>query len=543
MNQLSRLSNSIIHDNVAVYRVKDELVAAGLCALVLILLPASDAAAPITRKVGGRAAQSKPVNAKKVRKVPLPSNSTYQQPVLPEGYSLAEKQDEYQMVSGPEGQGVFSATGKLILAAKFDQVRYVGDRMFAVSKFTDEGSTHWWLFDDEGKMVAKLPDWTRIDDHRFREGLLNIGDSYSPTAFINKQGKVVLNFDMYTDVKEFCGGLAAASYSNRDGSWSGYINHQGKMVIGPFKDADLANFENNQVVLSNYPENGKPKFGVISTSGKFIIPLKFESVQPAGDGNYLAVLNGKHMVFNSAGKVILKFPEYCTSVDIPMRLEKDTWIACGFGGNGNRERYSGKVGSIWGYCDIHGNIVMTPRFASAQSFKGNRAVAYVARKEEEQSCGVIDRNGKWLVEPKYQYISITDDAHWTLGPLSLANTKFMDAGHYRALVFEDLLQKHDFIGMELCELEKVLGKLDSPPYLEQMTQLGVKSALFSLTPHATCGAGSSTLQFAFDENNKITGWRVLSGGYPRDSQTWITENVVAENDAKGLQLGNLVPKK
>jgi len=543
MNQLSHLSNSIIHDNVSVYRVKEVLVVAGLWALMLSLPPASDAAAPITRKVGGRVAQSKPVNAKKVRKGPLPSNTINQQPVLPEGYSLVEKQDDYQLVSGAEGQGVFSATGKLILAAKFDQVRYVGDRMFAVSKFTDDGSTHWWLFDDKGAVVAKLPDWTRIDDHRFREGLLNIGDSYSPTAFVNKQGKVVLNFDKYTDVKEFCCGLAAASYSNREGSWSGYINHQGKMVIGPFKDAGLANFENNQVVLSNYPENGKPKFGVISTSGKFIIPLKFESVQPAGDGNYLAVLSGKHMVYNSAGKVILKFPQNCTSVDIPMKLEKDTWIACGFGGSGNRERYSGKVGSIWGYCDIHGNIVMTPRFAFAQSFKGNRAVAYVAKKEEEQSCGVIDRKGKWLVEPKYQCISIIDDSHWTLGPRSIAFTKFMDAGHERSLVFEDLLKRHDFIGMKLGELEKILGKLDNPPYLEQKTQIGVKSALLSLTPNARCGTSSSTMQFAFDENHKITGWRVLSGGYLRDSQAWITENVVAENDAKGLQLGNLVPKK
>ena len=97
--------------------------------------------------------------------------------------------------------------------------------------------------------------------------------------------------------------------------------------------------------------------------------------------------------------------------------------------------------------------------------------------------------------------------------------------------------------MPLTDLEKFLGKVESPSYVQQHTKIGVKSVVASLTPSAHCGTGASMLQFSLDASDKVTGWRIIGGGYVVDSQPWITEDVVIENENKGLQLANLIPKQ
>jgi len=455
-------------------------------------------------------------------------------PVLPDGLTLLEKQDEFLVVLGPEGQGVCSPSGVVVIPARFDQINYVGDHLFAVAKFRDDGSTARWLFNAHGKVVAKLPEWARVDQRRFSEGLLSIGEEYSLVAFINKQGKLLPNFDLYTDVKEFSCGLAAATLSDRRGRWSGFINHQGKMVIGPYKDRDLSNFENGVAVVNEYVDK-KYRSGLVSTSGKFVMPMKFGSISSIGNGKFWVTHSGHIQFFDSAGKLFIDFPRDCTSASPPDKFEKNTWIACGFGGTLNNSLK-------WGYCDMHGKVVMSPRFPVCFSFIGNRAVA-CAKLHDNLACGVIDRKGNWLVKPKYQGVVIVDDSHWKLDNEIPADGKFVNAGSFRDVVFEKLLRDNDLIGMTFGELEKVLGKLDSPAYLEQKSKIGVKVVMFNLNPGAMCGSGSRTLLFAFDQSDKVTGWRIMGGGYEAGSQPWITENVVAENESKGLVLGNLIPKR
>ena len=511
MKQMSCLSNSIIRNSIALLRAKaDKSMKMLSLALTLCVLPTYAAAA---------------------------------EPVLPAGLRMVEQQDEFILVSGDEGQGICSPTGKLIIAPKFNDVRYVGDRLFTVAKYNDDGSTARWLFNDHGEKIARLPEWARTDNRRFCEGLLNIGEDYSPTAFIDRKGQLLPGFDRYTDVKEFSYGLAAASFDSREGRWSGYVNHRGQMVIGPFLNCDLTKFENGVAVVSVSPPRGKPRVGVVSSTGSFILPLKYESVSPMVGGKYVVRENNKSAIIDASGKVFVKFPANVTIVQTPEKLDKDTWIACGFGGDATRKTYPLRAGAKWGYCDTTGKVVITPRFSSCEIFKGNRAVAHMAVNDTEHVSGIIDRKGNWVVEPKYQYISLTDEKHWTLGPLYTPDKKVADAGSSRYIAFDKLLRDYNLIGMPLVELEKHLGKLENPPYLEQSTTIGVKAAIMSLTPHAMCGSGSFTLQIAFDANDKITGWRVSGGGLVSDSQPWITENVVVEDESKGFQLANLIPKQ
>ncbi|MBA3857774.1 MAG: hypothetical protein C0507_12775 [Cyanobacteria bacterium PR.3.49] len=510
MKQMSCLSNSIIRNTIALLIGKTNTSLKIFCiALALCVLP-TYAAAP--------------------------------EPVLPAGLRMVEQQDEFLLVAGDEGQGICSSTGKLIIAPKFNDVRYVGDRLFSVAKYNDDGSTARWLLDDHGETIARLPEWARTDNRRFCEGLLNIGDSYSPTAFIDRKGQILPRFDQYVDVKEFSYGLAEASFENREGRWSGYVNHRGKMVIGPFLNCDLTKFENGMALVSVSPPRGKPKVGVVSSTGTFILPLIYESVSPMAGGKYVVRENNKSTIIDARGKVFVKFPPNCTSVQPPEKWDKNTWIVCGFSTDTARKTHSAGGEVKWGYCDINGKVVISPRFSSCYPFIGNRAIAYKGVSDREQVCGIIDRKGNWIVEPKYQYISMSDETHWTLGPLSSPDKKNADAGSNPYTAFDKVLRDYNLIGMSVVELEKHMGKLESPPYLEPSTTIGEKAAIMNLTPNATCGSGSFTLQIAFDANDKITGWRVTGGGLVSDSQPWITENVVVEDERKGFQLANLIPK-
>ncbi|HIA52391.1 MAG TPA: WG repeat-containing protein [Candidatus Melainabacteria bacterium] len=462
-------------------------------------------------------------------------SSEQKEPDLPTGLRSLDRQDEYLIVDGPGGRGVCSTSGNLLIPANFGDIRYVGDDLFAARNYRDDGSTAWWLLNSKGQTVAKLPDWTRIDSNRFCEGLLSIGDSYSPTAFIDKSGKIVLNFDQYTDVKNFSEGLAAASYSDRNGRAFGFVDHRGKMVIGPFKNGEVTKFENGLAVVSSF-EGGKLKSGVVSSKGKFIVPMIYDGLSSIGDGKFWAHRDNRVVFLDSQGKVLVKLPDDCTSASPPDKFEPTTWIACGFGGKVNK--------SInWGYCDMKGKVVISPRFPLCSSFKGNRAVAYTKNGRDGQVCGVIDRQGNWVVEPKYRYISIIDDSHWSLGELATGEVaKVANKRFERALNFQQVLKDGDLIGMPLLQFEELVGKVDSPSYLPKATKVGVKISQLVLVD-SMCGPGSVVMQVATDENDKITGWRALEGGITSGSQPWITENVFLEDSRKGLQLGNLVPKK
>jgi hypothetical protein len=458
------------------------------------------------------------------------------EPFLPPGLSIMRKMDGYYVVSGSEGHGIYSAKGTLIIPARYDDIKYVGDRKFVVRKFQD-ASTSCWLFDDKGTFIARLPDWTLVNDSVFHEGLLNIGDSYSPTAFVDEKGKVLPNFDRYTDVKEFSDGLAAASLTNRDGRWAGFINHQGKMVIGPFENADVFKFENGRAIVAANPKTGKPKAGLVSSKGTFVVPMIYDSISSIGNDKFCAQRNNQVAILDSDGKVVIQFPADCTSITPPDKFDKNTWIACGFKGKLNQ-------GLKWGFCDVNGKVVLTPRFALASSFIGNRAVAYEKLPVEGLACGVIDRKGRWLVEPKYKYITIIDDNHWNLGELVKGKEPAVipNAHSARALTFQKALQSHDLIGMSLRQFEELVGKLEFPPYLKPEKKLGVKVAQLVLVD-SMCGQGSEVLTVALDANDCISGWRVLEGGITGHSQPWITENVCLDDGRKGFQLGNLVPKK
>lgn len=446
-------------------------------------------------------------------------------PKLPKDVSISDRKDGFLMVYGSDGMGVYSSAGVEIIPPKFGRVDYVGDKLFVTTRWREDTTTQeCCLINARGVKVSNLPDWTRTDMRQFHEGVLNIGENTDVPYFINKRGKIALRCDNFHRVKDFSCGLAAASYIDREGGWGCYINHQGKIVVGPFKEADCSNFERGQARVTEYLGPGKTRACVADTAGKFILPLEFESISPFGD-YYLAKKDGKFFTYDRDGKLIGTFPNNCTDVEWQSWVSNDGWLTCAFDGNGkNGER--GRDGAKWGYCDLFGKIQIQPKFAYCQPFVGDRATAQIKSPDGKSISGSIDRKGNWTIDPKAAET-----------PKAKFNAEYAN----RFSIFADLLSSNNFIGMDKDNLKEFFG--DAQPIPEPLQKMMKGTIYYNLTPGAHCGNASRGLEFSFDENNKILGWRVSGGGmHPNEVNPWITENVRVDNVSKGFGLGNLIPK-
>lgn len=466
--------------------------------------------------------------------------SNLEQSKLPADVNLRENVDGFLIVDGPEGSGVFTGEGKEIISPKYSEIHFVGENLFVVMKYREDSSADFSLVNGEGRIISSLPDWSRIDNRRFREGILDIGDPNAPSTFIDKSGKIVLVCDEYRDVKEFSEGLASASYSDQSGvSWSGFIDHSGKMVIGPFKNAELSPFDGGLSIVSEWIETGEHRCGVINTNGSFVIPLDYDRVRQYTDGKFLALKNQKLSVLDNGGKLVFEFPAGCVEAVAPQAKSDDVPVTCVF--ERIEQAQNGEIlkTSKWGFCDSKGEILIEPKFAYAGQFKGNRAIA------SDKSIGVfgvISKSGNWVIEPKYTSVEIVDDEHYVLGTAALEQ-KFETAGYQRRFVFQDYLQSNNLIGMKKDELDKLFGIAGFDSATVSNPGNIVKSTTYSLSPGAHCGNSNLSLEFGFDLAGKIVGWRVIDGiSIPRNPNPWITENVVVVNRGRGLQIGNLAPK-
>jgi hypothetical protein len=62
--------------------------------------------------------------------------------------------------------------------------------------------------------------------------------------------------------------------------------------------------------------------------------------------------------------------------------------------------------TVWGFINTQGEMVIQPQFLSAGSFQKGYAPACQDSDYERAKCGVIDKMGKFVVPPKYDWIDL-----------------------------------------------------------------------------------------------------------------------------------------
>jgi hypothetical protein len=229
--------------------------------------------------------------------------------------------------------------------------------------------------DKTGKYVIE-PVWVNageydddmLGERHFSEGLAIASEEYEikedgetytslkDIGYIDKTGEVVIRIDGYI-LQPFSEGLASALYlpdphlSYTSEQKFGFIDRQGNVAIEP-KFTKAESFSEGLAAVG-VGEWGYEKWGFIDKSGNFTIAPEYAYAKSFFEG--LAAV----------------------------AVAKDD------------------CNVVYGYVDKTGEMVISPQFSDAENFSEGLA-AVVVGKEEEQKWGYIDKSGKFVIEPQFE---------------------------------------------------------------------------------------------------------------------------------------------
>lgn len=213
----------------------------------------------------------------------------------------------------------------------------------------------------------------------FKEGRARVQISGKP-AYINKEGKVVINASQFSESYTFSDGLALVSQVVKDEEKYGFIDKDGKVAITPQFEGAGPFYDGMAMIRMD------KKYGFINKEGKIVITPQFESAREFSEG-LCPVQQGELWGFvDEAGKFVIN-PQY-------------KWTH-GFNKAGLCP-VKATTNDKWGFIDKKGKMVIEPQFESVTNFYDDVAVVGLNEK-----YGVIGKEGKYLVNPTYEdYIII-----------------------------------------------------------------------------------------------------------------------------------------
>lgn len=176
----------------------------------------------------------------------------------------------------------------------------------------------------------------------------------------------------------------------------GFINLQGREIVPVVYD-DIGSFSEGLVAVNigakgvNFEKKGG-KWGFCNYKGEIVIDLRYESADGFSEGLAGVKLKNKWGFIDHQGKQVIA-PQFDEIYNFREGL-------CAV-----------RIQKKWGYIDKRGKFSITPHFDNVfMGFQDGLAIVFVAEKEENEfgdikgNYGIVDRSGKYVVEPIYQMI-------------------------------------------------------------------------------------------------------------------------------------------
>ena len=214
-----------------------------------------------------------------------------------------------------------------------------------------------WAIDKSGKRLFMAEG--AFDAHAFYKGLAVYHDEDDNTTIVDKKGNVVFKRDAYGGAF-VVDGLITMMQEDGEESETGLMNMKGEFVVEPkyytvgsglYEAESYIDFlKKDRIVVSQ--EDGE---GLIDRTGKVIISPQYSFILPDGD-NFL--VHDYKSVNDSTGEM------------------KIFWV------------------------DKNGNSIFSAKYESAMPFGNSK---YAAVSVDDYKWGLIDKKGKWFIEPSDEY--------------------------------------------------------------------------------------------------------------------------------------------
>lgn len=295
---------------------------------------------------------------------------------------------------------VINKAGTAITTGKYDTICPFINGLAKVKTTAGFG-----LINSKGVEIVK-PKYIQMGE--FSDGLCLVKDA-NGWGYINNKGKVIITPKFYS-ATDFTEGRAAVkligtSEGAVDPTYWKFIDKTGKSITTAQYgvSSNMPNFNykfSGGLLISN---NSYPKYGMLDTSGKEIIPFVYGSFGPFKNGLAKVTGIGKNITgviayINKANKFIIPYNVYLSDAQdfseglAAIKTLKD---------------------QLWGFMDTTGKWIVQPKYINVMPFYNGLAAVQVQAKNAK--WGFIDKTGKEVIAPKYNSVVYTKEGFYKVG--------------------------------------------------------------------------------------------------------------------------------
>jgi len=267
--------------------------------------------------------------------------------------------------------GFIDETGKMVIPLEYEDVYSFGENSVAIVK--KDGK--WGLINKAGKAVVPFTyDYISVSYFNNNVAIFKQGGLY---GVMDITGEIIVT-PIYSKIGIISeNGLVPVQI---DSKW-GYINLKGDTVIQPIYD-DAEGFASESVAAVKMGE----KWGVIDATGNVIVDFKLEDAPDFDDGFSIIYTENSAYVINDKGETVFDAGEHSSIY----RLKDNRWL---------KTLPNGDTCTLQ-FVDDSNKLIA--EFECSDFIPGSDGVYF---SNSDAKCGLVDSEGKVVIEPIYDFIS------------------------------------------------------------------------------------------------------------------------------------------